>query len=218
MAPKCTVCGADDATSHVCAGDLEETYQRDLRDLAARSRETLAPPPMPEDAVGLEAPASVREAIRLADTLIPVAQPEPLLLAALAIGDPPPHWGRRVAVAAVLTAGALAGVLVWHAEGRAPMPAQQAAAAAVAAVTVATPVEVPAPVVATPAPVRIEAPRVVASARPVTAIVARPRAVKPAAVASAAPPPAPTAQPTLMEAIVDSVVSRRGAASGTPTR
>jgi len=220
MAPKCTICGADDATSHVCAGDLEETYQRDLRDLAARSRETLAPPPLLADAVGLEAPASVREAIRLADTLIPVAQPEPLLLAALGIGDPPPPRARRLAVAAVLTTGALAGALVWRMEARAPMPPREVAAAAVVAVRAVempAPEDRPAPVVATPPP-RVEAPHVVTPTRQVPVMVAKPRPIKPASSAAPAEPSGPTAQPTLMEAIVSSVAARRAPTGGPPTR
>jgi hypothetical protein len=231
MAPKCTICGADDATTHVCAGDLEETYQRDLRDLAARSRETLAPPPPPDDAA-LEAPASVREAIRLADTLIPVAQPEALLVAALAIGDPPPQWGKRLAVAGVVVGGAIVCAALWHADGRAPVAATGAAAAAVAA---ARPVDMPAPVrVEAPvteatattatATARVEAPRAGATGRKATAPGAKPRpavgATATGATATGAATAAmPTAQPTLMEAIVSSVATaRRAPAGGAPTR
>jgi hypothetical protein len=217
MAPKCTICGADDATSHVCAGELEQTYQRDLRSLAARTRETLAPPP-PPGTVSLEAPASVRAAIRLADTLVPVARLEPAPVVAPAPGAP--ARGRPVVLAVVVLSGALGGALVWQAEGR----VRQAPAAAAQLEAVLRPAETPVPervkpVVATSAPARVEPPAHAATpSRRAPALVAKPRPTKPAPAAAATAEPAKVAQPTLMEAIVDSVASRRAPTGGPPTR
>jgi|GEM_PF-6762426 len=219
MASKCTTCGADDATAHVCAGDLEQTYQRDLRNLAARTRETLAPPPT-KDAVSLDAPASVREAIRLTDTLIPLAPPEPAPPSA-AKPDvlPAPARRRRLALAAIVLGGALTGSLLWQVERGAAPPPQAAMPVVDALRFPKTPAPEPlAPIVATSFQTRVEPPpRTVSSARRPLAIVSKPRPVKPLA-SSAAPTAsaAPSSPPSLMEAIVSSVVSRGQHADSPP--
>src|SRR6185312_5941333 len=88
MAATCTICGraidAGDGEAHTCRG--EPGYQSDLRELIALAQRR----PCPEEpAIGLDAPPSVREAIRLSDGLLPApSEPPPEHPRAAAEADP----------------------------------------------------------------------------------------------------------------------------------
>jgi hypothetical protein len=192
----------------------EPTYQSDLRGLVAlaRQRETMTPPPEP---MSLDAPPSVREAIRAAGALLPTRAPLD-------------HPLRRVAVGAIAIAVIGIGLGAMRRSTRSDRPAEPVTPVTESATPV--PPQPEAPTVAAPeAPTRVdEAPSHSEPQPPATIAKATPAPASPhpasrrrpsAPAPSATPAPVPTTPPelpSLMEAITDAVRSSPTAGATAP--
>jgi hypothetical protein len=238
MAAKCTICGqtidAGDGETHTCRG--EPAYQSDLRELIALAQRR---PGHEEHVTGLDAPASVREAIRLSDGLLPAPRELPQERPRDATEADTGAARRRaplvlVPVIAVAAAGAL---FAYARSGRsaattsAPPPSAEApepSPVPVIALTLdrpeapvstpeaqhASPLESVAPAIPKPAPATAARPL-----RPRPQPVATPH--HPRAAATATPPPAESASaasepPSLMQAITEAVRAPKNLPRVTP--
>ncbi|MFT3773844.1 MAG: hypothetical protein QM820_51400 [Minicystis sp.] len=197
--------------------DTEHTYQRDLRSLVALAYAELPPLPASNEPI-VEVPPSVREAIRMADSLIPVIPPDapPPEIIAAAHAPVTARLARRAAVAGGIGLGIIIFIGVARLAPEAPPPPPDVARAAEA---LSLPVQTEE---ANPAP-PAEAPRSEAAVKPVPAVPSsRPSpspaiAARPAAPRPSAAPVSATAAPTtppLMDAITDAV--RRSSGGGAP--
>ncbi|APR83943.1 Serine/threonine-protein kinase PknB [Minicystis rosea] len=183
--------------------DTDQTYQRDLRSLVAQAYAELPPLPARDEEI-VEVPPSVRAAIRLTDSLIPIVPPD----------EPPPapvvtpaarmaSRGAMVGGVVLLTLGFVA--LARFAPTAPPPPAE--VARAVDALGLPPPVETAAPAPRAPEakPEPATTPQVEPSSKPI-----RMRKAQPPAKAQ---PQAPASPPPLMDAITDAVRRRSGEAS-----
>jgi hypothetical protein len=210
MTTTCRICGETLETSGAlegprpleherCRADApppraaEPSYESDLRELIARSCSSLPVPP--RDEASVDVPPSVREAIRRAGGLLPLAAPPP---------------SRRLRLAALLVVGlALAGIALGAPRGprRAAAPPAPPAAEALPAPPAVAEEALPSPPAppsaVEPAPERSPDQRPLPGRRPIPA-AARLRA----GAAGTAAPTTPPDLPTLMQAITDAVKTR----------
>jgi hypothetical protein len=231
MAATCRICGqtiempepleGPPPLEHARCHEIEPTYQSDLRGLIALARSRAKPlEPSADDDVGLDAPPSVREAIRLAGALLPA--PLPARLAPLRVAHRRRSVLAALPIAAVVVTGVAIGATLASRHGAAApalplsavseylaQPAVVEPFVPLAAETSAPPAPAPPPSSRVPAPAPAPAPTPVpppkpSPPRPAPAAVARPHAPAPATP----PPPVTTAPPdppSLMQAIKDAV-------------